>query len=303
MEPHNARLTGTRRRLCRAAVYAALALVTSGLLVAPALAQTPGRRVVSLVPSATEAVFAMGAGSLMVGVGTFDAFPPEVSRLPRIGALLDPDVERILSLRPDLMICYASQTELHGQLARAGIRLFKYKHGSLADVSATIRELGDAIGRHREGDALATSVEHGLAAVRARVAGEARPRVMLVIGRESGSLRTIQVSGGYGFLHDLVEAAGGANVFAEVKRESLGVSTETVLARAPEVIIELKYAETLGAEDQARELAAWQALPGVPAIRDRRVRLLSGGTFVVPGPRVVATAEAFARILHPGVYR
>ncbi|MDO8836578.1 MAG: hypothetical protein Q7V01_13335, partial [Vicinamibacterales bacterium] len=142
-------------------------------------------------------------------------------------------------------------------------------------------------------------IEHDLDAVRARVAGRARPRVMLVIGRESQSLRTINVSGGYGFLHDLVALAGGVNVFAEVGRESVNISSETVLVRAPDVIIELRYSGTGTDGELERERLVWAGLPGVPAVRARRVHVLFGGEFVIPGPRVVRTAAMFADIIHP----
>ena len=279
--------------------YVAFFFVVFSILGETTHARQAPRRIVSLVPSATEALFAMGAGPRIVGVGSFDTFPPDVERLPRVGALLDPDVERILALKPDLMICYASQVDLHTQLRRAGIPLFLYKHGSLADVVALIRQLGEAISAPRHAEALASRVEHDLDAVRARVAGRTRPRVMLVIGRESQSLRTINVSGGYGFLHDLVELAGGINVFAEVQRESLSISSETVLVRAPDVIIELRYSGTGTDGEMARERQVWAGLPGVPAVRARRVHVLFGGELVIPGPRVVRTAAMFAAVIHP----
>jgi iron complex transport system substrate-binding protein len=272
----------------------ALALGTGTVRAQPA----PGR-IVSLVPSATEMLFAMGAGSRVVAVGSFDVYPPEVAPLPKVGALLDPNVERILSLRPDLMVCYASQTDLRTQLTRAGIRVFPYRHGSLPDILATMKELGAAIGSPRDGEALALRVSGELTRIRQRVAGRPRPRVMLVIGRETQSLRTLNVSGGYGFLHDLVELAGGQNVFADARRESLNISTETVLARAPQVILELRYTDPPAPDVIARERGTWNALSSVPAVKDGRVILLYGGELVVPGPRVVVTALTFARALHP----
>jgi len=274
-------------------------LFVSFALRATVFAQAPPQRIVSLVPSATEALFAMGAGPRLVGVGSFDTFPPEVQRLPRVGALLDPDVERILSLQPDLMICYASQVELQTQLERAGIRVFRYRHGSLADALSVIRRLGAAVGLPRDAESIAAGIERDLDAIRTRVSGKARPKVMLVIGRESQSLRTINVSGGYGFLHDLVEAAGGVNVFGDVKKESLNVSTESVLARAPDVIIELRYSGDAAPGGRGVEEKAWNAIPGVPAVRARRVHILYGGELVIPGPRMARAAEAFARAIHP----
>jgi iron complex transport system substrate-binding protein len=234
----------------------------------------------------------------VAAVSSYDHYPPEVERLPRVGALVDPDVERILSLRPDLVIAYASQTDFLAQLDRAGIPVHLYRHGSLADITKGMRDLGSRVGLAAEAGAAATEIDRGLTDLRTRLAGSRRPRTMLVIGREPQSMRAINVSGGYGFLHDLLDLAGGQNIFAEVKRESMMVATETILARAPEVIIELHYSDRASPGATAREREAWNLLPGVPAVKSGRVYLLYGGELVVPGPRVVLTARAFARALH-----
>jgi iron complex transport system substrate-binding protein len=256
------------------------------------------QRIVSLVPSVTEMLFVMGAGRRVVAVSSYDHYPPEVERLPRVGALVDPDVERILSLRPDLVIAYASQTDFRAQLERARIPVHLYRHGALADITAGMRDLGTRLGLAKEADAAAAAIDRGLMDIRASLAGRKRPRTMLVIGREPQSLRAINVSGGYGFLHDLLDLAGGENIFADVKRESMMVATETILARAPEVIIELHYADEASPGSAALEREAWNLLPAVPAVKNGRVYLLYGGELVVPGPRVVLTAGAFARALH-----
>src|SRR5580765_2011168 len=115
-------------------------------------AQTPARpqRIISLVPALTEMLFAVGAGPQVVAVSSFDEYPPEVKNLERVGALLDPNLERILSLRPDLVVVYGSQLDLMKQLERAGIPAYNYRHAALPDVSRTIREVGDRIGHAAE---------------------------------------------------------------------------------------------------------------------------------------------------------
>jgi iron complex transport system substrate-binding protein len=243
-------------------------------------------------------LFAMGAGPRVAAVSSYDRFPPEVERLPRVGALVDPDVERILSLRPDLVVAYGSQSDLLAQLQRARIPVYVYRHGSLADVTEGMRDLGVRIGMPAEAGRAAGDIVRSLAEVRSSVEGRPRPRTLLVIGREPQSLRAISVSGGFGFLHDLLAVAGGDNVFGDVNRESLIVTTETILARRPEVILELHYSDRASREAGAAEQAAWNLLPGVPAVKNGRVHLLYGGELVVPGPRVVLTARAFARALH-----
>jgi len=104
----------SRLKTC-AAILAVCAVATL-----PAREQSP-RRIISLIPAATEMLFAVGAGARVVAVSSYDRYPPEVTRLPTVGALIDPNVERILSLKPDLVVIYASQTDLKQQLARAGI--------------------------------------------------------------------------------------------------------------------------------------------------------------------------------------
>lgn len=295
-------MTTTARRSALGTRLAALgASVFFGVFVsfvAASGAQEP-RRIVSLVPNVTEVLFAVGAGPQVVAVSSFDDEPPQVRTLPRVGGLLDPDTERILALKPDLVIVYGSQTDLKTQLARANIPLFDYRHGGLADVLATIRTVGARTGRAAEAARVAAALEQRLAAVRARVADRRRPRTLLVFGREPGSLRNIWVSGGVGFLHDMLVAAGGENVFAGVARESVQATTETILARAPEAILELRSERVAGDADVQREIRAWAALASVPAVKNGRVIVLTGPALTVPGPRIAESIERMAAALHP----
>ncbi|OFV91351.1 MAG: hypothetical protein A3G76_04355 [Acidobacteria bacterium RIFCSPLOWO2_12_FULL_65_11] len=258
-------------------------------------------RIISIIPATTEMLFAMGAGDRLLAAGSYDRYPPEVERLPRVGALIDPNIERILALRPDLVVMYDTQTELKRQLERARIPIYSYTHRGLADITETIRSLGARVGVQAGANALATRIERQLADVRARVAKSPRPKTLLVFGRDRGSLRNIDASGGLGFLHDMLVTAGGADVLGDIRRQSVAMTTEMLLARAPEVIIELKY----GRSDTAAEadLHVWDALPSVPAVRNKRVYVLQGEEFVVPGPRVVLATERFARTLHPDLFK
>ena len=125
------------------------------------------------------------------------------------------------------------------------------------------------------------------------MAGQPRPKTLLIFGREPGALRQINASGGYGFLHDVLELAGGSDVLNDLKRQSVTISTEMILTRAPEVIIELHYGDSLSTTNLEQERRVWNALPSVPAVRNNRVYLLTGDEFVVPGPRIVARRRTF----------
>jgi iron complex transport system substrate-binding protein len=258
-------------------------------------------RIISVIPATTEMLYAMGAGDRLVAAGSYDHYPPEVERLPRVGALLDPNVERILALTPDLVVLYGTQTGLRTQLDRAHIPYYSYTHKDLPDIFATIRALGTRVGMEANANALAARLETQLAGIRAKTAGAPRPRTLLVFGRERGSLRSIDASGGIGFLHDMLELAGGVDLLDDIKRQSVMMTTEMVLARAPDVIIQLRYSPD--ATDSDSDMRAWDALASVPAVRNHRVYLLQGEEFVVPGPRVAQATERLARTLHPEVFK
>jgi iron complex transport system substrate-binding protein len=254
---------------------------------------------VSIVPAVTEMLFAIGAGPQVAAVSSFDRWPPQVRSLTKVGALLDPDIERILRLRPDLVVIYGTQIELQTTLERAGIRTFPYVMGGLDNLMATIRRLGPVVGRAAEADRVAERLQARFDKIRERAAGKRRPRTLLVFSREPGALRAIDASGGVGFLADIVSLAGGDNVFGAERRESIRVGTESILAAAPEVIIDLHYGRRLSPDEIDRERSAWAILSAVPAVRNGRVAELVGDEFVVPGPRLADAAEAIAGVIHP----
>jgi iron complex transport system substrate-binding protein len=279
------------RRIIRVALLVAIAGCS-------AAAQPLPRRIVSLVPALTEMVFAIGAGDRVIAVSSYDEDPPEVKKLPRVGALIDPDVERIIAMRADLVLLYGSQTDLMMQLTRASIPFYEYRHGGLAAVPTTVRDIGRRLGQSERAEQVAGSIEQRLDALRRKSATLPKPRVLLVFARERGSLRNIYASGGRGFLHDMLEAAGGSNVFADIQAESVQASSEMILARQPEAILEIRALAMTPQRDDELDLHAWRSLTSIPAVRDNRLHILAGRSLVVPGPKVAEGAEEMFRALH-----
>jgi iron complex transport system substrate-binding protein len=264
----------------------------------PGHSRAEPQRIVSLIPAVTETLFAIGAGSKVVGVSAFDTWPPDVANIARVGGLIDPDTERILALRPDLAFVYGSQEDLIRQLRAAGIAVEIYRHGGLADVVSSIRTAGRRVGHEAQADRVAAEIERTITAIRDRTAALPRPSTLIVFGREEGTLRGIYASGGTGFIHDMVEAAGGRNVFGDAARESVQASLESILERAPEVILEIRASAV--ARDPgyaARQVAVWDAAPSIPAVRNKRVHVLLDERLVVPGPRIAAGVELLERAL------
>ena len=289
---------GNTKTFLRAFRLIAFVLFVSFVFAFPS-AQALPRRIISLVPNVTEILFAIGAGPQVVAVSTYDIEPPEVRSLPTVGALIDPDTERIIALRPDLVITYGSQSDLQSQLTRASLPFFDYRHGGLAHIMVTMRAMGARTGHVERAEKVARGLEAAIDRVKGRVAGRPRPRTLLVFGREPGSLRNIYASAGRGFLHDMLVAAGGEDVLNDIDKESAQVSTEMILSRKPDVILELNAATRLNDADLKAVLDPWMTLSSVPAVRNRRVIVLNGPGLTVPGPRVIDGLEKMAKALHP----
>ena len=264
----------------------------------PQTAAAP-QRIVSLIPAVTETLFAIGAGPKVVGVGSYDTYPAEVATRTRVGGLIDPDTERILSLKPDLVFLYGSQEDLARQLRAARIRVETYRHGRLSDIISGIREIGAAVGHAATANDTASAIEGKIAAVRARVASRPRPSTLIIFGREEGTLRGMYASGGQGFIHDMVDAAGGRNVFADVGAQNIQAALESVIARRPDLILEIRAGTTPRSPTWTDDtIRAWSAAPSIPAVAGGRIRVILDERVVVPGPRVAEGIELLEQAIH-----
>lgn len=267
-------------------IAAALLLLASELG-----AQTP-QRVASLVPAATEILFAIGAGERVVGVGDYVDYPTAVEELPRLGGLVDPNLEAILAVQPDFVVIDPAQRSLSAQLESVGIQVYTFATGSIQSTIEHTRALGAELDLVSEAAQVVDTMTTGLAAVKASVAGRPSPQVLIVFGRRRASFAELWVSGGVGFLHDVVELAGGVNVFEDIARPGFGSGLETVLARAPDIVIEF-----VQVDDRAAAIAAeWRSLPGFAEVR---VVTIDGRWTLRPSPRLVLLAGRMADALHP----
>jgi cobalamin transport system substrate-binding protein len=288
-----------RRLAVRLTVAAAVGVAAAVWLPTRAIAAIPQQRIISLIPAATEMLFAIGAGADVVGVSAFDRYPAEAATRPKVGGLLDPNTERILSLQPTLVVLYDTQVELRQRLDRAGIATFPYRHGSIADIYDTILGLGGATHHVPQADAVARRMRAEMSAIAANV--EALPRVptLFVVGRDPGELRHVYVAGGQGFLNDLVELAGGRNVFADIARVAAEVSTEQILSRHPDVVVELWSNRSLDRKALGSEAALWNRLAALPAVRAHRVVEIADDRLAIPGPRLPDGVRLLSSALHP----
>jgi iron complex transport system substrate-binding protein len=250
-------------------------------------------RIVSLAPSATDTLAALGAGARLVGVSDFCHPPPEASGARRIGGLLTPDLETIRSLHPDLLVGSTSGNDpgLASQAASLGLPLYILDAPDVAHVLSGIAGLADAIGDHARGVEVVQGLQARLEVLSRTLAGRPRPRVLFVIWGDP-----LVVPGARAFLTDALTKAGGQSVTGDVAAAHPTFSAEAAVARAPEVI--LMTADNREVAERIRTDPAWA---GVPAVRTGRVAVV-GDEVVRPGPEVVAGIEEMARVIHPEAF-
>ena len=247
------------------------------------------RRIVSLNPSTTELLFAIGAGGRLVGRTTYDRWPGAALAIPDLGAGLRPNVESVLAARPDLVLLYASDDNRDAarRLRAAGVATAAYRVDRIADFRRVTLALGGLTGDSIAARATVDSVGATIARVRAATASLPRPTVFWPLYDQP-----LLATGGGSFLNELIDLAGGSNIYAFLPEPSPRITVEDLLQRDPEVIL-------LSPESRARYLAEprWRALRAV-----RGNRLLAVDTTLVfrPGPRLGEAARSVARLLHPG---
>ena len=264
--------------------------------------RTP-RRIVSLVPATTEMLFAMGAGDRVAGVSNYDRFPPEVERASarRRAARSGRRAAAVAEARPRHRLRHAGRSEAAAR-TRAAFRSSRTRTAACADITETMRALGerDRRRRRRERRGARASSSSSPPSARASRAGRGRRRCSSS-GGSRARCASINASGGYGFLHDLLELAGGADVLGDLTQQSVADEHRDdpdAGARGDPRAALRRFARS--PSGWTRSGGSGTRSPSVPAVQNNRVYLLGGDEFVVPGPRIVIAAERFARALHPG---
>ena len=258
---------------------------------APQPKSGPPQRIISIVPSVTEILFAFGLGDKVIGVSDFDHFPPEVETRTRVGGLINPDIEKIITMRPDLVITYGTQDALRQQLESAGIPIFPYVHGNVEQTLNFMLELGHAVGAEDRARQIVEELRRTFQQVRAR-APAAAPKVLLLYGRQAGTLGSFYSAGRRAFQHDLIEMAGGRNLFDDVDQETVQPTLEEVISRRPDIIVETLSPPLKPAEVQQRE-NDWKRL----GLAKGRIYIEGESYFLIPGPTLGMAAERMSRII------
>jgi iron complex transport system substrate-binding protein len=255
----------------------------------------PPARIVSLVPSVTELVFALGGDARLVGITDYCDFPPEARRKPSVGGMVSPSLEAIVALRPDVVVATDSgnRQETVDQLRRLGIAVYLVRADRFDEVLHVTARIGQLIGREAASAALTARLQARVDAVGRAVSHRPRPRVLYVLWPEP-----LIVPGRDALVTELIQLAGGASITAAEPGDYPRFSIEAAVVRAPEVIVLARH----GTDSVPLARDRWNALTELPAVKTGRVHGVDGGLLHRYGPRIVDGIEYLARLLHPEVF-
>ncbi len=254
----------------------------------------PPRRIVSLIPAVTEVIIALGAGDRLIARTDYDT-NPLLDSLPSVGGGLTPDPEWLVRRRPDLVVGWTDGTArtVLGRLRELGVAVYSADIQSLADADSTVARMGRLLGLEERAAALNGRTRAGLDEVRRAVRGLPRPRVLYVLSTDPP-----MTTGPGTFLHEVIELAGGRNVFGDAGARWPTIGLESVVARDPDLLLVPVGEEGFARADRLVALPGWSELS---AVRAGRVYEVDANLFHRPGPHLVGVARRLARIYYPGL--
>jgi iron complex transport system substrate-binding protein len=256
-------------------------------------------RIVSMAPSLTEILFALGLDEEIVGVTLFSDYPPAAAEKAKVGSFWQPNIEAVIAARPNLIMTlgFGQQKNLAERLKRVGYNCLAVNIETVSDLFTVIGEIGIATGRQRQADELSSGLKKKLNALSSLVDALPKVRVLWVVQREP-----LRVAGRDTFVNEMIELAGGENAIGRTVHKYPPIGAEQVIACAADVIIE----PSMGRDDldaqRAGALRHWGKFRNLPAVTNSRIYVIRGDTVSRLGPRLYEGTETIAKCLRPNLF-
>ena len=249
----------------------------------------------------TEIIFALGCGDRIVGISEYTTYPPEALTLPVIGSAITPNKEKLLTLHPDIIIGQGKQASIVDFCKLYKIRCVSLDMDNMSDVYTSIQALADILQEQERGNMLVASIKQQIIATQSKLAGIKPRKVLFLFGRQPGDLTGLTTIGPGSFLDELITIAGGNNIFSDARGPYPQISKESLVMRAPEIIMELHPSGV--SKEKAKSLHAdWTRLPPMPATKSDNIYYMTNNYLLIPGPRMGMTVKRFAETIHPEAF-
>lgn len=258
-------------------------------------------RIITLSPSLTETVFALGLGDHVVAVTDYCDYPAQAQALPSVGSYTNTSLEAITRLQPDLVIMLNGQQQRQQQLEQLGIKTLVLDNSTIADIKETIQRIADLTDRQNEAAKLLTSIQAQIDYVHNKVHGLQPIRTLVGIAHyvNSDQLDTVYIAGQHDFYNELLELAGGVNVYTDTTVKVPSVSAEGIIRMNPDAIIDVFPEQKDHQSDMNQVIKQWQSLSNVNAVKQQRIYIIEHDYASIPGPRIFKLLPEMAQLLHP----
>ncbi len=261
--------------------------------------QEMGQGVIALHPAIAASVYALGQEKHLIALGDDCDYPPKTKNLPKVGAEANPDIAAITKLKPGLIMATAKTVFVRAAGRESKAPVFAFPMGDFEETYSSLFKIGAVLGAEADAMALREKVKADAQALRDALKDVVRPRVLITVHRGSGELEGAMTAGGPACISEIVEAAGGDNIYGGAMRRELALQLEAVAEKAPEVILE--FGPPLDDAASAVCLADWEAIPELPALNQGRIHRIDEAFMLCPGPRIPEAIRFVARLLHPDV--
>jgi iron complex transport system substrate-binding protein len=252
--------------------------------------QTVPQRIISLSPNLTEMIYDLGAQDRLVGDTDYCQFPAEAKKKEKIGGWINPNFEKIVSLKPDLVVALKFHDKAVNTLKKLNIPVVVFNCDSVKDILETYTQLGKLLGREKRAKTAQQELEKRLEAVKQKGKGKKPLSVLFVVGRTPGTLNQIYAVGPQTFVDELIQMAGGVNVLHDAKTGYPLVSKEELIQRNPDVIIDSVLSHEVEVRKAEKE-STWDQMPVLQAVKNQHVYYFLDQDFLIPGPSMVKLGE------------
>ena len=276
--------------------------LTSGLfqsVEANSFFEHQAQRIISTSPSITEMLFELGLQDRIVAVTDFCIYPKEACLLPSIGGVLNPNIEKIVSLDPDLIILQSDSAKVEKNIKSLGIPTFSIKVRTISDIFESINRLGKELNCQEAANKLLLLLKDKINAFKQKLVGQLPKKVLLLLADSSDPAHDLYAVGPGTFLNELLVLSGGKNILNNSKAQYPKLSKEYIIEQSPEIIIEAGPKSNLPQKEIDYKVEQWNRFPTIQAVRDKRIYFIGADYILIPGPRLVKILENFAQVIHP----
>jgi iron complex transport system substrate-binding protein len=253
-------------------------------------------RLISMSPGFTEILYDIGAQDQLIGVTDFCRYPPEAKTKEKVGGYYNPNIEKIISLKPDLVLLLPFHSDTITTLKKLNIHVFVQDDSTLKDVFDSYDRLGRLLGREKQADAAKARLQDGMGIIREKARRRKPVSILFVVGHDTGTLRQVYAAGPKSFVDEIITLCGGKNIMADSGMPYPLVSKERLIGRDPDVIVDSMPSDqsTNGAVESARK--EWGQFTSLKAVRENHVYYLTKDEDLIPGPTLLGLAQTLDQI-------